>query len=60
MGILSVELDGVRARKWNADRVIFFNLLASNAHKALAIPHKFESTFYFDSICGIVESLAIS
>ena len=24
VGILSVELDGVRARKWNAERVIVF------------------------------------
>ena len=24
VGILSVELDGVRARKWNAERVVFF------------------------------------
>ena len=24
VGILSVELDRVRARKWNAERVIFF------------------------------------
>ena len=44
--ILSVELDGVRARKWNSERVIFFNLLSSNAHKALTIPRKFESAFF--------------
>ena len=24
VGILSIELDGFRARKWNAERVIFF------------------------------------
>ena len=60
VGILSVELDGVRARKWNAERVIFFNPLSSNAHEALTIPRKYESAFCFDSTCGIVERLTIS
>ena len=27
LGILSVELDGVRARKWNAERVIIFQFV---------------------------------
>ena len=60
VGILSVELDGVRARKWNAERVIIFSPLSSNAPKALKIPRKSESAFCFDSTCGIVESLTIS
>ena len=46
--ILSVELDRVCARKWNAERVIVFNPLSSNATKALKIPIKFESAFCFD------------
>ena len=57
MGILSVELDGVRARKWNAERLIVFNPLSSNANKVLTIPRKFESAFCFDSNCGIVKPL---
>ena len=52
--ILSVELDGDRARKCNAERVIFFNLLSYNAHKALTILRKFASAFCFESISGIV------
>ena len=60
MEILSIELDGLRARKWNSERVIFFNTLSSNAHKALTILRRFESAFFFDSTCGIVECLASS
>ena len=60
VGILSLELDGVCARKYNTKRVIIFNLLSSNAHKALTIPHKFVSAFCFDSTCGIMERLASS
>ena len=60
VGILSVELDRVRARKWNAERVIIFNLLSSNVQKSLLIPRKFESTFCFDSTCAIVENLTSS
>ena len=59
VGILSVELDGFRARKWNAERVIVFNL-TSNAHKALTSPRKFESAYCFNSIAGIMERLARS
>ena len=57
VGILSIELNGVCARKWNDERVIFFNPLSSNAPKALKNPRKFESAFFFDSTCGIVEGL---
>ena len=46
--ILSVELDGVHARKWNADRVIIFNMLSSNAQKAKIFTRKFESAYCFD------------
>ena len=41
VGILSVELDRVRARKWNTERVIVFNPLSSSTHKVLNIPRKF-------------------
>ena len=58
--ILSVELDGDRARKCNAERVIFFNLLSSNAHEALKILFKFESAFFFDSNCEIVDHMKSS
>ena len=46
VGILYVELDRVRDRKWNAERVIIFNPLSSNAHKAFTITRKFESSFF--------------
>ena len=57
VGILSIEIDGVCARKWYANRVIFFNPLSSNMHKVLIIPRKFESAFCFNSICRFVEHL---
>ena len=60
VGILSVELDRVLARKCNADRVVFFSLLSSNAPKSLTIPHKYEIAFCFDSTCGIVKRLTSS
>ena len=44
--IQSIELDRVRAMKWNAERVIVFNLLSSNTHKNLIIPHKYESAYF--------------
>ena len=34
VGILSVELDMVRSRKWNSERVIVFSKLYCNAPKA--------------------------
>ena len=60
VGILFVELDGIRARKWNAERVIFLNQLPFNVHKMLTIPRKFKSSFCFVSTCGIVDCLTIS
>ena len=60
VGILFVELDGIRARKWNAERVIFLNQLPFNVHKMLTIPRKFKSSFCFVSTCGIVDRLTIS
>ena len=35
----------------------FFNPLSYNAPKALIIPHKFKSAYFFDSIAGIVGRL---
>ena len=55
--ILSVELDRVRDRRWNAERAIVFNPLSYNSHKALIILHKFESAYFSESISGTMGSL---
>ena len=60
VGILFVELDRVCARKWNAEKVIFFNPLSYNTHKALIIPYKLAITYFFDLIAGIVGCLTSS
>ena len=57
MGILSVELDRVRSRKWNAERVIIFQSvilqLAQGAYNSAQIRKR----IFFDSIAGIVGRL---
>ena len=56
VGILCVELDEVHARKWNAERVIVFNMLSSNAHKALTILSKFVIWSLHPQRMGVVEA----
>ena len=48
VGIFSVELDGVCARQWNTERVIFFIPLSFNAPNAFIILHKSKSVFCLD------------
>ena len=60
VGIISLELDGVCDKKWNIERVIFFNPLSYNTHKALIIMRKFSSAYCFNSIDGIVGHLTNS
>ena len=57
VGILFVELDRFRDKKWKTERVIVFNPLSSKTHKVLIIPRKFESAFCFDFTFRIVECL---
>ena len=59
VGILSVELDRVCARKCNDERMIVFSPLSSNAPKALTITCKSKSAFCFVLTCGIMEHLTI-
>ena len=54
---LSVDLDGVWARKWNFDRVIIFSRSYCNASKALITPDIFASVYCFDLTAGIVRCL---
>ena len=49
-----MDLDGVRARKWNSERAVYFRQLSCNAPKALIIPNIFAGACYFDSTAGIV------
>ena len=58
--ILSVELDGVCARKWNTERMIIFNSIFYNVPKALIVPRKFARAYCFDFIDGIVGCLTSS
>ena len=60
VGILYVELDRVRARNWNSERVIVFKSVILQRTKVLIIPRRSESAYYFDSIDGIVRRLTSS
>ena len=53
---LFVELDGVQARKWNYETVIFFGQLSCNAPKVLIIPKIFAQAYCFKSTYLIVGS----
>ena len=53
VGILSVELDLVRARKWNTEMVILFQSVI----KAFIISSIFVRSYCFSSISRIVERL---
>ena len=56
-GTLSVELNGVRSRKWNSDRVVGFSWLPCNALKALIMPNIFLRAYFSDSTALIVRRL---
>ena len=60
MRIMSVELDEVCARKWNAERVIVFQSVIQQIAQGVNNSAKIESAYCFDLIAGIVGRLTVS
>ena len=57
---LSVEIDGIRGRKWNSERVVFFSCSSCNGPKPLVMPNIFACTYSFDLTTVIMGPLTKS
>ena len=58
--ILSVELDDVRSRKWNAERVIVFQSVILQRAQGVKNSAQIRKRVFFNSTCEIVERLRSS
>ena len=59
-GILSGELDGVRFRNWDAERVIVFQSVILQCAQGINNSAQIRKHVFFYSTCGIVERLTRS
>ena len=60
VGIMSVELDRVCARKWNAERVIVFQSVILQRAQGVTNSAQILKHIFVYSTCGIVERLTSS